>query len=85
MVPQSKAVPFLPSQIGASASGSALGSGTFLKYGKGQGRGPGNFSLQRRTSAISKNQNGQRLVVLRKQFVMAHVKKDAVYVAGIYT
>jgi len=28
-----------------------------------------------------KNPKGQKLVVLRKQFVMAHVKKAAIYVA----
>lgn len=37
MVLQSKPVPFLPSQIGASASSSTLRSGTFLKCRKGQG------------------------------------------------
>lgn len=37
MVLQSETVPFQPSRIGASASGSTLGSGTFLKYRKGEG------------------------------------------------
>lgn len=85
MVLQSKPVPFLPSQIGAPPFRSTLGSGTFLKNGKEQGERSRKLQSSKKNICDFKKPKSPKVGGAQEAFVMAHVIKDAIYVAGIYT